>query len=113
MKILKAKTSHPKKQILPISELTYIKYYEDNKVYLQDLSEPFDMIDPIEINKHIISPNIRYGAGGKIYKEKKYTVVRGNQRVTLAKKLGYTHIESIIINDEHVNCGTDDCCKEC
>jgi len=96
MKTLKAKTSHPKKQIFPISELTYIKYYEDKKVYLQDLSEPFDMIDPIEINKHTVSPTIRYGAGGKIYKEKKYSVVKGNQRVTLAKKLGYTHIEAIV-----------------
>ena len=96
MKLLKAKTLHPKKQILPISDLTYIKYYEQHKVYLQDLSEPFDMIDPIEINKHTVSPTIRYGAGGKIYKEKKYSVVKGNQRVTLAKKLGYTHIEAIV-----------------
>ena len=98
MKLLKAKTSHPKKQILPISDLSFIKYYEEHKVYLQDLSEPFDMIDPIEINKHTVSPTIRYGAGGKIYKEKKYSVVKGNQRVTLAKKLGYTHIE-VIINE--------------
>ena len=98
MKLLKAKTLHPKNQILPISDLTYIKYYEQHKVYLQDLSEPFDMIDPIEINKHTVSPTIRYGAGGKIYKEKKYSVVKGNQRVTLAKKLGYTHIE-VIINE--------------
>jgi len=96
MKLLKAKTLHPKKQILPISDLSYIKYYEEHKVYLQDLSEPFDMINPIEINKHTVSPTIRYGAGGKIYKEKKYSVVKGNQRVTLAKKLGYTHIEAII-----------------
>ena len=98
MKLLKAKTLHPKKQILPISDLTYIKYYEDNKVYLQDLSEPFDKIDHIEITKNVVSPTIRYGAGGKIYKEKKYSVTKGNQRVTLAKKLGYTHIEGIIIN---------------
>ncbi len=96
MKTLKAKTSHPKKQIFPISELAYIKYYEVNEVYLQKLSEPFDMIDPIEINKHVISPTVRYGAGNKIYKEKKYSVVRGNQRVTLAIKLGYTHIEGIV-----------------
>jgi len=99
MKILKAKTSHPKKQIYPISELAYIKYYEVNEIYLQNLSEPFDMINPIEINKHVVSPTVRYGAGGKIYKEKKYSVVRGNQRVTLAKKLGYTHIEGVIINE--------------
>ena len=99
MKLLKAKTSHPKKQILEISDLTYIKYYEEHGVYLQDLSKDFEMINPIEINQHQISENPRYGANGKLYKEKKYSVVRGNQRVTLAKKLGYTHIEGIILNE--------------
>ena len=57
------------------------------------------MIEPIEINQHQISKTPRYGAGGKLYKEKRYSVVKGNQRVTLAKKLGYTHIEGIILND--------------
>ena len=52
MKILKAKTSHPKKQILKISDLTYIKYYEEHGIYLQDLSKDFNMINPIEINQH-------------------------------------------------------------
>ena len=99
MKILKAKTSHPKKQILQISDLTYIKYYEQNGVYLQDLSKDFNMIQPIEINQYQISESPRYGANGKLYKEKKYSVVKGNQRVTMAKKLGYTHIEGIILND--------------
>ena len=98
MKLLKAKTSHPKKTILKISDLTYIKYYEENGVYLQDLSKDFNMINPIEINQHEISETPRYGAGGKLYKEKRYSVVRGSQRVTLAKKLGYTHIEGIILN---------------
>ena len=99
MKILKAKTSHPKKQTLKISDLSYIKYYEQHGVYLQDLSKEFEMINPIEINQHEISKTPRYGAGGKTYKEKKYSVVKGNQRVTMAKKLGYTHIEGIILND--------------
>jgi len=98
MKLLKAKTSHPKKQILKISDLSYIKYYEQHGVYLQDLSKEFNMINPIEINQHEISKTPRYGAGGKLYKEKRYSVVRGNQRVTMAKKLGYTHIEGIILN---------------
>ena len=98
MKILKAKQSHPKKTILKISDLDYIKYYEQNNIYLQDLSKDFEMIEPIEINKHTISETLRYGANGKVYKEKKYSVVKGNQRVTLAKKLGYTHIEGIILN---------------
>ena len=56
------------------------------------------MVEPIEINQHEISKTTRYGANGKIYKEKKYSVVKGNQRVTLAKKLGYTHIEGVILN---------------
>jgi len=98
MKILKAKTSHPKKTIIKISDLTYIKYYEEHGVYLQDISKDFEMIEPIEINQHTISETPRYGANGSIYKEKKYSVVKGNQRVTLAKKLGYTHIEGIVLN---------------
>jgi len=98
MKLLKAKTSHPKKTILKISDLSYIKYYEQNGIYLQDLSKDFEMIEPIEINQHEISKTPRYGVNGKLYKEKKYSVVRGSQRVTLAKKLGYTHIEGIILN---------------
>ena len=97
MKILKAKQSHPKKQTLKISDLSYIKYYEQHGVYLQDLSKDFEMINPIEINQHEISKTPRYGAGGKLYKEKRYSVVKGNQRVTMAKKLGYTHIEGILI----------------
>ena len=98
MKILKAKQLHPKKQILKISDLSYIKYYEQHGSYLQDLSKDFEMIEPIQINQHEISKTPRYGANGKLYKEKKYSVVKGNQRVTLAKKLGYTHIEGIILN---------------
>tara|TARA_R110000803_G_scaffold18790_1_gene49842 strand:+ start:339 stop:641 length:303 start_codon:yes stop_codon:yes gene_type:complete len=98
MKILKSKQLHPKKKIFPIDELSYIKYYEEQGVYLQELAKDFEMIEPIQINQHEISDTVRYGAVGTIYKEKKYSVVKGNQRVTLAKKLGYTHIEGIILN---------------
>jgi|TARA_B110000503_G_scaffold95866_1_gene144275 hypothetical protein len=98
MKILKSKQLHPKKKIFPIDELSYIKYYEEHGVYLQELTKNFEMIEPIQINQHEISDTVRYGAVGTIYKEKKYSVVKGNQRVTLAKKLGYTHIEGIILN---------------
>ena len=62
------------------------------------MTKDFEMIEPIQINQHEISDTVRYGAVGTIYKEKKYSVVKGNQRVTLAKKLGYTHIEGIILN---------------
>lgn len=98
MKILKSKQLHPKKKIFPIDELSYIKYYEEQGVYLQELTKNFEMIEPIQINQHEISDTVRYGAVGTIYKEKKYSVIKGNQRVTLAKKLGYTHIEGIILN---------------
>jgi len=99
MKILKAKTSHPKKKILKISDISYIKYYEENEVYLQDLSKKFNMINAIEVEQRHISKTPRMGALGIPYIEKRYTVLKGNQRITLAKKLGYTHIEGIIVND--------------
>ena len=33
------------------------------------------------------------------YIEKRYSVKKGSQRVTAAKKMGYTHIEGIVVND--------------
>ena len=33
------------------------------------------------------------------YIEKRYSVKKGSQRVAAAKKLGYTHIEGVIINE--------------
>jgi len=101
MKILKSKTSHPKKQILKISDLTYNTYYEKYNPKLTDGVEDIkDMMNnPIEVIKHQISKTQRYGADGKHYKEKLYSVGKGNQRVTQAKRLGYTHIEGIILNE--------------
>ena len=98
MKILRSKTSHPKKTTIKISDLTYIKYYEEHNA---KLNQGVDMIKdimnyPIEVFKHQISKTQRYGASGTLYKEKLYSVVKGNQRVTQAVKLGYTHIEAII-----------------
>jgi len=99
MKLLKAKQSHPKKQILKISDLSYIKYYEQyNAKLTSGVEDIIDIMnDPIEVQKHTISPTTRYGANGAIYKEKLYTILKGNQRVTRAKQLGYTHIEAIIL----------------
>ena len=98
MKILKSKTSHPKKQILKISDLTYNRYYEKYNPKLTDGVEDIKdiMNNPIEVFKHKISSTQRYGAGGSLYKEKLYSVMKGNQRVTQAKRLGYTHIEAIV-----------------
>ena len=102
MKLLKAKTSHPKKQIFQISDLNYNLYYTNNNSKLVNGAEVIlngaEMIDPIQVKKYSNS-NVgeRYGANGKIYRERIYGVWKGNQRVTAAIKLGYTHIEGIII----------------
>ena len=101
MKVLKAKTSHPKKQIFPISELNYNLYYEKNNSKLvngaEDILDGAEMIDPIQVKKYVKSSQARYGANGKVYREREYGVWKGNQRVTAAVKLGYTHIEGIIV----------------
>ena len=101
MKILKAKTSHPKKQIFPINDLNYNLYYAKNNSKLvngaEDILDGAEMIDPIQVKKYVKSSQARYGANGKVYREREYGVWKGNQRVTAAVKLGYTHIEGIII----------------
>ena len=98
MKILKSKTSHLKKTTLKISDLSYNRYYEKYNPKLTDGVEDIKdiMNNPIEVIKHKISSTQRYGADGTLYKEKLYSVQKGNQRVTQAVRLGYSHIESII-----------------
>ena len=98
MKILKAKTSHPKKQTLKISDLVYSKHYEKYKTKLdQGVDMINDIMDnPIEVIKHKIMSTPRFGALGVRYKEKEFSVYKGSQRVTRALQLGYTHIEAII-----------------
>ena len=102
MKIIKAKTSHPKKTTLKISDLSYNKHYEKNNVTLTDGVEDIKevMENPIEVIQHKLIKSKRYGANNKPYCEKMFTVVKGNQRLTQAKKLGFTHIEGIITNKE-------------
>ena len=104
MKVLKAKTSHPKKQIFLINDLNYNHYYEKNNSKLvngaEDILNGAEMIDPIQVKKYNNSQvGQRFGANGKVYKERVYGVWKGNQRVTAAVKLGYTHIEGIIVNE--------------
>ena len=98
MKTLKAKTSHPRKQILKISDLTYNKHYTKYDVKLdQGVDKINDIMDkPIEVFRHKISKTPRMGVGGKTYIEKQYSVHKGSQRVTRAIQLGYTHIEAIV-----------------
>ena len=98
MKILKAKTLHPKKQVLKISDLTYNQYYNKYGVKLdQGVDKITNIMEkPIEVFKHQISKTPRMGVGGKPYTEKNYSVQVGGQRVTRAVQLGYTHIEAIV-----------------
>jgi hypothetical protein len=98
MKTLKAKTLHPKKQILKISDLAYNKHYTKYDVKLnQGVDNITDIMEqPIEVFKHQVSNTPRVGALGKAYKEKQFSVHKGGQRITRAVKLGYTHIEAIV-----------------
>ena len=98
MKTLKAKISHPRKQILKISDLTYNQHYTKYNVQLdQGVDKINDIMEqPIEVFKHEISKTPRMGVGGKTYIEKQYSVHKGGQRVTRAVQLGYTHIEAIV-----------------
>ena len=95
MKVLKAKTSHEDKEVFRISELNIIK----NSQPLPELINGEELIDPIEVIMHLKSNKLRYGSMGIPYIEKRYSVKKGNQRVVAAQKLGYTHIEGIIINE--------------
>ena len=98
MKTLKARTSHPRKQILKISDLSFNQHYIKNNVSLnQGVDKINDIMEkPIEVFKHKISKTPRMGVGGKPYTEKLYSVYIGGQRVTRAVQLGYTHIEAIV-----------------
>ena len=98
MKTLKAKILHPRKQILKISDLSYNQHYTKYDVKLnQGVDKINDIMEqPIEVFKHKISKTQRMGVGGKIYKEKLYSVHKGSQRVTRAIQLGYTHIEGVV-----------------
>ena len=95
MKLLKAKADNQKKIILEISKIHYIK----SMTPLKELLDGEDLQNPIEVRQHSYSLTPRKGVGGKAYEEKRYSVFRGSQRVQAAMKLGYTHIEGIIINE--------------
>ena len=92
--LLKAKNGDNKIE-LEISSLHYIK----TMTPLPELLSGEELQNPIEVLKHHISPTPRFGAGGVPYKEKKFSVWRGSQRVQAAIKLGYTHIEGVIVNE--------------
>jgi len=95
MKILKATKNYLNKQTFQISDLTFIR----TMAPLQELLNGEDMIEPIQIVKHTINDVSRVGANGNPYVEKQYSVFKGSQRIKAALKLGYTHIEGIIVNE--------------
>ena len=95
MKLLKAKADNQKKIILEISKIHYIK----SMTPLPELLKGEDMQNPIEVRQHHYSLVPRKGVGGVAYSEKRYSVFRGSQRVQAALKLGYTHIEGVVINE--------------
>ena len=95
MKLLKAKQQNPKKIILEINKIQYIK----TMTPLPELLNGEELQNPIEVRKYTLSPVERKGVGGVTYEEKEYSVFRGSQRVQAALQLGYTHIEGIIINE--------------
>jgi len=94
MKLLKAKLTNPKKIILDLSKLQFIK----SMTPLKQLLDGEELINPIEVLKHEVSLTSRKGVNGVEYTEKEYSVWRGSQRVQAARQLGYTHIEGIVIN---------------
>lgn len=95
MKLLKAQAQHQKKIILNIEKLQFIK----SMTPLPELLNGENLINPIEVLKHQVSVTPRKGVGGVEYTEKEFSVWRGSQRVQAARKLGYTHIEGVVINE--------------
>ena len=66
---------------------------------LPELIDGEEMQNPIEVRQHSYSLQPRKGVNGVAYAEKQYSVFRGSQRVLAAIKLGYTHIEGVILNE--------------
>ena len=94
IKILKAKNGK-NKIILEIGRIHYIK----SMTPLPELLSGEKLQNPIEVRQHSYSLQPRKGVGGKSYSEKKYSVFRGSQRVQAALKMGYTHIEGVVLDD--------------
>ena len=91
MKILKAKNKLKKSKIFKISDLTYVKH----GLILDELLESNSLDHPIEIK--VDNHSSVMGAGGIKYHKKHYVVFRGSRRINTAIKLGYTHIEGVIV----------------
>ena len=102
IKVLKAKTSHPNKQIFLISDLTYIHKNPYPNTLPEDQRNTWlndGMNDPIHVIRHTVSPTPRKGAMGRLYIEKQYSVKRGSSRISYAALNGYDAIEGIIVDE--------------
>ena len=95
MKLLKAQKKVPNKIILEIDKIHYIK----SMTPLPDLIRGKDLLNPIEVRKYSVSKTPRKGVGNVTYAEKEYSVFRGSQRVQAAIKMGYTHIEGVLLDE--------------
>ena len=82
MKILKALKTQPNSQIFQISNLKYMVTETPSNEILQGAA----MINPIEVIEHINAKN-------------RHSVYKGVDMVLAAVKLGYTHIEGVVVND--------------
>ena len=99
MKILKAKSKVSDKIILQIDKIHYIK----SMTPLPDLIRGKDLLNPIEVRKYTVSKTPRKGVGNVSYAEKEYSVFRGSQRVQAAIKMGYTHIEGVLLDEWRIS----------
>ena len=95
MKLLKAQQQTPNKIILEIDKIHYIK----SMTPLPELLNGEALQNPIEVRKYTVSKTPRKGVGNVQYAEKEYSVFRGSQRVQAALKMGYTHIEGVILDE--------------
>jgi len=95
MKLLKAQKQVSNKIILELSKIHYIK----SMTPLPDLIRGKDLLNPIEVRKYTVSKTPRKGVGNVSYAEKQYSVFRGSLRVQAALKMGYTHIEGVILDE--------------
>ena len=92
VKILKAKKKLKNSRIFLIEDLTYVKH----GLILDDLLKSEELINPIEVREDTHTGTM--GANNIPYVLKDFVVYRGSRRVTTALKLGYTHIEGVIID---------------
>ena len=70
MKLLTAKANHPNKQIFSLENLVIA---ERSGQPLQDILDGKDMLNPIEVKKHVVSDKPRSGANGIPYLEKEFS----------------------------------------